>query len=185
MRYVSPENRVVDPVSGYPFEGWNQQPARGLFLRSFTQLTAIGQYMELLANIVAGRCATPDLPRDQALAGLARLVKSVRQDQRDPTLSAGNLLGNFLDLATGKRLGPLASDVEKHKFVDAFGPEKGEAAWKALRDKGWIVPRNGDLEAEIRRSAEYGWDHFDGVLARFGDTATRQKIMDILDQRVV
>ena len=54
MRYVAPENRMVDPVSGYPFEGWNQDPARGLFLRSFTQLTAIGQYMELLANIVAG-----------------------------------------------------------------------------------------------------------------------------------
>ena len=56
MRYVAPENRMVDPVSGYPFEGWNQDPSQGLFLRSFTQLTAIGQYMELLANVVAGEC---------------------------------------------------------------------------------------------------------------------------------
>jgi hypothetical protein len=185
MRYVAPENRMVDPVSGYPFEGWNQEPARGLFLRSFTQLTAIGQYMELLANIAAGHCDTPYISRSQALADLIRLVKSLRQDQRDPTLSAGNLLGNFLDLATGKRLGPLAADVENHKFVDAFGRKKGDAIWKALRAKGWIVPRNDDREAEIRRSAKYGWDYFDGVLTPFGDKATKQKIMDVLDQRVV
>jgi len=35
------------------------------------------------------------------------------------------------------------------------------------------------------RSAKYGSDHFDGPLAPFGDNATKQKIMDILDQRVV
>ena len=29
MRYVAPENRMIDPASGYPFEGWNQDPARG------------------------------------------------------------------------------------------------------------------------------------------------------------
>ena len=185
MRYVAPENRMVDPVSGYPFEGWNQDPARGLFLRSFTQLTAIGQYMELLANVAAGQCETPYLTRNQAFDGLTRLVTSLRQDQRDPTLSEDNLLGNFLDLATGKRLGPLAVDVEKHKIVEALGREKGEAAWKALQAKGWIVPRNEDREAEIKRSATYGWDHFDGALAPFSDTAMKQKIMDVLDQRVV
>jgi hypothetical protein len=185
MRYVAPENRMVDPVSGYPFEGWNQDPARGLFLRSFTQLTAIGLYMELLANVAAGHCEVPYLSRGQALEGLARLVKSLRQDQRDPTLSADCLLGNFLDLATGKRLGPLAMDVEKHKFLKALGRDKGEAAWRALQAKGWIAPRNEDREAEIRRSVEYGWDHFDGTLAPFRDTATKQKIMDVLDERVV
>ena len=135
---------MVDPISGYPFEGWNQDPKKGLYLRSFTQLTAIGQYMELLANIAAGMCDTPYLSRKQALANLAHLVKNLRQDQHDPRLSAENLLGNFLDLATGKRLGPLAVDVEKHKFQDAFGKEKGEAIWRALQAKGWIVPRNGD-----------------------------------------
>jgi hypothetical protein len=185
MRNVAPENRMVDTVSGYPFEGWNQDPARGLFLRSFTQLTAIGLYMELLSNVAAGHCETPYLSRSQAMEGLIRLVKCLRQDQRDPTLSADNLLGNFLDLATGKRLGPLAMDVEKHKFIATFGREKGEAAWKALQAKGWIAPRNEDREAEIKRSSKYGWDHFDGVLAPFGDSATKQRIMDILDERVV
>ena len=63
MRYLAPENKMVDPISGYPFEGWNQDPKKGLYLRSFTQLTAIGQYMELLANIVAGTCDTPYLSR--------------------------------------------------------------------------------------------------------------------------
>ena len=185
MRYLAPENKMVDPISGYPFEGWNQDPKKGLYLRSFTQLTAIGQYMELLANIVAGTCDTPYLSRTQALANLTRLVKNLRQDQHDPRLSAENLLGNFLDLATGKRLGPLAVDVEKHKFLDAFGKEKGEAIWRALQAKGWIVPRNGDSEADIQRSATYGWDHFDGPLAPYADNAMKQKIMDILDQRVV
>jgi len=185
MRYLAPENRMIDHISGYPFEGWNQDPAKGLYLRSFTQLTAIGQYMELLANIIAGTCDTPFLSRKQALANLAHLVKSLRQDQRDPKLSAGNLLGNFLDLATGKRLGPLAVDVEKHKLLDAFGRDQGEAIWKALQAKGWITPRSNDLEADIVRSAKYGWDHFDGPLAPFSINATKKKIMDILDQRVV
>ena len=185
MRYVAPENRIIDPVSGYPFEGWNQDPKRALFLRSFTQLTAIGQWMELCANVAAGDADTPHLSREQALNALAKLVGSLRQDQHDPNLSAKGLLGNFLDLATGKRLGPLASDVEKHKIVDAFGPEKGDAIWKALPEKGWIVPRNNDREADIVRGPKYGSDFFDGPLVPYRDPATRQKIMDILDQRVV
>src|SRR5881397_1070651 len=40
MRYVAPQNRIIDAASGYPVEGWNQDPKRALFLRSFTQLTA-------------------------------------------------------------------------------------------------------------------------------------------------
>ena len=75
MHYLAPENRMIDTISGYPFEGWNQDPAQGLYLRSFTQLTAVGQYMELLANIIAGTCDTPFLSRKQALGNLAHLVK--------------------------------------------------------------------------------------------------------------
>jgi hypothetical protein len=185
MRYIAPENRMIDAASGYPFEGWNQDPKQGLYLRSFTQLTAIGQFMELLANVAAGNADTPYLSRDQALAKLTHLVQSLRQDQEDPRLSSGKLLGNFLDLASGKRLGPLASEVEKHKILSAFGREKGEAIWKALQAKGWIVSQNNDREAAIQRSATYGSDHFDGVLSPFSDPATKQKIMEILDQRVV
>jgi hypothetical protein len=185
MRYVAPENAMIDAASGYPFEGWNQDPARGLYLRSFTQLTAIGQCMELLAHVAAGNADTPYLSRELALAKLKHLVESLRQDQQDPRLSSGNLLGNFLDLASGKRLGPLAAEVEKHKFLASFGREKGEAIWKSLQKKGWIVSQNNDREAAIQRTAEYGLGHFDGALAPYGDAATKQKIMEILDQRVV
>jgi len=185
MRYVAPENGMIDVASGYPFEGWNQDPARGLYLRSFTQLTAIGQCMELLANVAAGNADTAYLSRDQALAKLTRLVKSLTQDQQDPRLSAGKLLGNFLDLASGERLGPLASEVEKSKVLVAFGREKGEEIWNALKQKGWIVSQNNDREGAIQRSANYGHDHFDGALAPCSDSATKQKIMEILDQRVV
>ncbi len=185
MHYVAPSNKIVDPVSGYPYEGWNKDPARGLFLRSFTQLTAIGQYMELLANVVVGHADSPDLSSDRALAGLEHLVATLRRDQRDPMLSTKGLLVNFLDLETGKRLGPLASDVQKAAVVAAFGPDKGEAIWKALKDKGWIVARDKDRDAEIKRADKYGWDYFDGPLAPFRDDPTRTKVMAILDQRVV
>jgi hypothetical protein len=185
MRYLAPENRMIDPASGYPFEGWNQDPVKGLYLRSFTQLTAIGLCMELLANVAAGVADTPYLSREQAVSNLTRLVQSLREDQRDPRLSAGNLLGNFLDLATGKRLGPLTSEVEKQKFFDTFGREKGEAIWKALLAKGWIVSQNQGREGAIFRSARYGWDYFDGVLSPFGDNPTKQRILAILDERVV
>ncbi len=185
MRYVAPANQIVDPVSGYPYEGWNKDPARGLFLRSFTQLTAIGQYMELLANIVAGNVESPQLTADIASKHLSLLVTTLRRDQHDPTLSSKGLLVNFLDLETGKRLGPLASDIQKATVLSGFGAEKGEAIWKALKEKGWIVARDKDRDAEIKRTDKYGWDHFDGPLAPFRDEPTRRKVMAILDQRVV
>ena len=185
MGYASTANKIVDPVSGYPFEGWNQDPKRGLYLRSFTQLTAIGQWMELLANVAVGNADTPHLSREQAFTQLTHLVKTLRADQADPKLSAKGLLGNFLDLATGKRLGPLASNVDKSKFLEAFGTTKGEALWKALQDAGWIVPRKDGREADITRGATYGYEHFEGPLAPFKDEATRQKTMSLLDGRVV
>jgi hypothetical protein len=185
MLYVAPQNGIIDAGSGYPVEGWNQDPKRALFLRSFTQLTAIGQWMELCANVAAGYAATPHLSREQALNALAKLVGSLRRDQHDPNLSAMGLLGNFLDLASGKRLGPLASDVEKQKMVAAFGAKEADAIWRALTQKGWISPRSNDLEADIVRGAKYGSDFFDGPLDSYSARATRAKIMAILDQRVV
>src|SRR5262249_46182599 len=152
---------------------------RGLFLRSFTQLTAIGQWMELLASLGAGEVEAPFLSRERALEHLTQLVNTLRHDQHDPTLSTRGLLGNFLDLSTGKRLGPLASVVDKPKVLDAFGRDKGEAIWKALTARGWIVPRNQDREAEIQRLDHYGYDHFAGPLEQFADQATRQKILAI------
>lgn len=185
LRYIDPAQKLVDPVSGYPFEGWNQDPSRGLFLRSFTQLTAIGQYMEVLGTIAAGRVTSPTISPDEAIQRLAHLVRTLRQDQADPKLAAKGLLGNFLDLATGQRLGPLASDVDQSMITKEFGAEKGQRLWKALTAAGWIFPRNKDLEAEIRRSARYGFDHFEGPLLPFADSATKTKVMEILDRRVV
>ena len=60
---------MTDASSGYPVEGWNQDPQKGLFLRSFTQLTATGESLELLANVVAGYADTPSLSREQASRG--------------------------------------------------------------------------------------------------------------------
>ncbi len=185
LRYINPRHGMIDKVSGYPLEGWNHDPEQKVFLRSFTQLTAIGQWMELLADIAAGQVDTPFFTREQALAQLTHLVRTLRHDQKDPSLSADGLLGNFLDLATGKRLGPLASDVDRQKFLAAFGKDKGEALWRALQARGWIVPRKSGHEAAIQRGPRYGYDFFDGPLAPYADKETRQKVMDLLDQRVV
>lgn len=184
MRYVAPESGTIDPVSGYPFEGWNQDPAKGLYLRSFTQLTAIGKWMELLSNVAAGYAQTPYLTREQALARLAQAIRSLRQDQKDPLVSAKGLLGNFLDLDGGKRQGPLTSDVCRQTVVDAFGP-RADAIWEALHAKGWIVPDRKGRRATICRSGTYGARFFDGPLAPFADEATKRKLMALLDQRVV
>jgi hypothetical protein len=184
-RLFAPDNKMIDSASGYPFEGWNNDPSKGLFLRSFTQLTAIALWMELLANVVTGYADTPYLSREQALTHLTRLVKTLRRDQRDPQLSADGLLSNFLDLADGKRRGPLNGEVDKTWFHSAFGQEKGEAVWKALQAKGWIAPRPNDLVADVKRGPQYGVAHFNGPLAPFADPATRDRVMALLDQRVV
>ena len=151
MRYVSPENHLIDPRSGYPVEGWNDQPEKGLGLRHFTQLTAIGQWLEVLANAVAGNADTPALPRQQALAQLELAVHTLHHDQQDPRLAAQGLLVNFLDLSSGERLAPLVNDVDRSMFLGALGPQKGEALWQALKTKGWIVPQGDGSQASIRR----------------------------------
>src|SRR5262245_16821957 len=43
----APDNKMIDPASGYPFEGWNNDPKQGLLLHSFTQLTTVALWMEL------------------------------------------------------------------------------------------------------------------------------------------
>ncbi|WP_435015628.1 hypothetical protein TA3x_003172 [Tundrisphaera sp. TA3] len=184
LRYLDPAHGLVDPASGYPFEGWNQDPPRGMFLRSFTQITAIGLYMEVLANVAAGRADSPHMSRDEAVKRLAHLVKTLRQDQQDPTLAAEGLLSNFLDLATSKRLGPLASHVQKAKVLEAF-PQKGAAIWDALVAAGWIAPSQDGHEADVTRKQEYGDQHFKGPLAPFNDPDTRRRLLAILDARVV
>src|SRR5690242_8276169 len=92
LEYIAPRNGMIDAKSGYLVEGWNHDPKNGLFLRSFTQLTVIGLWMELLANVAAGYADTPHLSRDQAWAELANVVKSLREDEQDTRLSAKGLL---------------------------------------------------------------------------------------------
>lgn len=185
LRYMDPANKTFDPASGYPYEGWNHDPGKGIFLQGFTQLTAIGLWMEALANVAAGHADTPALPRDVALKRLTQVVATLRKDQQDPGLAAMGLLVNFLDLGNGKRLSPLTPEVDRQQFFDAFGPENAEAVWNALVVRGWLTSQNGGREAAVNRGDRYGWNHFDGPLAPFKDDATKKKVMDILDQRVV
>ena len=185
LRYLDPTHRLFDPTSGYPFEGFNHDPARGMFLRSFTQITAIGLGLEAMANIAAGRAETPHLDRAAALDRLKLMVRTLRADQADPTLAAEGLLSNFLDLGTNRRLGPLASHVQKTKILETFGADRGAKLWQALVEAGWIAPSRDGHEADVTRKQEYGDLHFKGPLAPYNDEDTRRKVLAILDARVV
>ena len=186
MRYAAPGEQDGRPGLRLPVRGVEPGPEAGLFLRSFTQLTAIGQWMELLANVAAGQADTP-APLARAGPGPARPPGQdpPRTTSADPTLAAKGLLGNFLDLATGKRLGPLASNVDKREVPRRLRPGQGRGALEGPAGGRLDRPRHDDREADITRGAKYGYEHFDGPLAPFKDEPTRQKVMAILDARVV
>lgn len=185
MGYLKPEHELVDSASGYPVEGWNQEPERGLYLRSFTQLTAIGERVELLANIAAGYADNPYISREEALRQLKRMTSSLLSDQTDPKVSAKGLLGNFLGFSPAGRIGPLSEEVEKQKFIDAFGGEQAVQIWDALVARKWIVPQQDGSFAKIPRKGEYGDKFFTGELTPFAESNTCAKIMAVLDMRVV
>jgi hypothetical protein len=183
--YLDPAHRIIDAVSGYPAEGWNQEPADGLFLRSFTQLTAIGAWIELLANIAAGQADNPYLSRDAALDGLALAVAALVADQRDPNLAAKGLLSNFMGFDGGQRRGPLLESIERSRFTDTFGEHDGQAIWLALLEKGWLQEEDTGRKGKILRRQGYGALHFDGALTPYADPSRQAAIMGLLDQRVV
>ena len=185
FKYIAPTNKMIDPVSGYPVEGWNHDPPGGLFLRSFTQLTAIGEWIEVLANIASGNADNRYISKEQALEKLNHTITTLLQDQKDPKISAKGLLVNFLDISTGKRLGPLASNVDKKDFTKMFGKVRGEKIWEVLKVKKWIISQNKDKEASVIRNNNYGSEKFDGALKSYDDTVTKNKIMGVLDKRVV
>lgn len=183
FQYLDPAHGIVDPSSGYPVEGWNHAPEKGLFLRSFTQLTAIGAWVELLANVAAGYADNPQLSRDAALDGLSLAVSSLLEDQMDPALAAKGLLVNFLGLEGGKRTGPLLESIERRRFIEAFGEQEGRAIWLALVEKGWLQEEENGRSGRIRRDAGYGAARFDGALAPYSKEPVRSAVIGLLDQR--
>jgi hypothetical protein len=185
MGYLKPEHGLVDPASGYPVEGWNQDSERALYLRSFTQLTAIGEWIELLANIAAGYADNPYISREEALSQLSLAVSSLLADQQDPKVSAKGLLGNFLGFSPSGRIGPLSDEVEKQKFVDAFGEEQAVQIWDALVARKWIFPQQDGSFAKVPRKGEYGDKFFTGELAPFAESNLCAQIMAVLDARIV
>ena len=185
MGYLKPEHGLVDPASGYPVEGWNQDSERGLYLRSFTQLTAIGEWIEILANIAAGYADNPYISREEALSQLSQAVSSLLADQNDPAVSAKGLLGNFLGFGPAGRIGPLSDEVEKQKFVDAFGEEQAVQIWDALVARKWIFPQQDGSFAKVPRKGEYGDKFFTGELAPFAESNLCAQIMAVLDARIV
>jgi hypothetical protein len=182
FRYIDPRRGLIDPASGYPVEGWNQEPRAGVYLRSFTQLTAIGAWVELLANIAAGQADNPFVSRQAALEALSRVLDTLLVDQHDPALSAKGLLVNFIGLEHGTRQSPLVEAIDKDAFVADLGPD-GDAIWAALVEAGWLSEEDNGQVGRINRSARYGANHFHGPLRPFAEEPTRSRIMEGLDRR--
>lgn len=185
FKYVAPGNGIFDPATGFPVEGWNHDPAQDFSLRTFTQLTAIGAWVELLATVVAGQADTPWLARDQARRELIRVMDSLQKAQRTPRLSHRGLLVNFLGFKGDQQESPLAGSVARRQFTDAFGDARGRAIWTALEKQGWTETRNEGRNADIKRGPHYGPTRFRGALEPYDNAADRAAILQILDERVV
>ncbi len=187
LGYIKPGQGLFDEGSGYPVEGWNDDAMSGLHLRGFTQLTTIGEWLELLAHIAAGYADQPYVSRSDALRQLDRVTRSLVQDQADPGLSDRGLLCNFIGFDKGRRVAPLASDAFKKDFVKVHGEKEGLAVWRALENCGWVRPWANDEQGEIVRGPGFGYGQagFQGALAPFASHKGQIKIMTILDRRVV
>jgi hypothetical protein len=83
------------------------------------------------------------------------------------------------------RSGPLSEEVEKRKFVEAFGDEQADAIWDALVSRHWIFPQQDGSFAKVPRKGDYGDKFFTGELAPFAESNTCAQIMAVLDTRVV
>ena len=185
LGYIKPGQGLFDETSGYPVEGWND--SAGLHLRGFTQLTTIGEWVELLAHIAAGDADQPYWSRPAALSQLDRVSRCLVQDQVDPNLSDRGLLCNFIGFDKGRRVAPLASDAYKQDFVDVYGAQDGQAVWRAMENCGWVRPWKNDEQGEIIRGPGFGYGQagFKGALAPYASHDGQIKIMTILDRRVV
>ncbi|MDD7986297.1 hypothetical protein PQO01_15205 [Lentisphaera marina] len=182
LNFVDDKHGMIDPHSSYPVEGWNQDPERGLYLRSFTQLSAIGEYLELLANMSAGYCGN-DYSQEDSLEKLNHISDTLLADQANPALSAKGLLVNFLDLGNGHRVGPLGEKISKEKFKKNLEGIDTNKLWDVLIEAKWIKPSSDGTWANILRSDKYGTEHFEGELTPYFEQ--RYQIMEVLDQRVV
>jgi len=187
LGYIKPGQGLFDEASGYPVEGWNDDDQSGLHLRGFTQLTTIGEWLELLAHIAAGYADQPYLSRAKALSQLDRVTRCLVQDQSDPQLSDRGLLCNFIGFDKGRRMAPLASDAYKQDFIEVYGVQEGQAVWRAMEKCGWVRPWANDEQGEIIRGPGFGYGQagFKGALAPFASHDGQIKIMTILDRRVV
>jgi hypothetical protein len=182
LKFVDEQNAMIDPHSSYPVEGWNQDPERGLYLRDFTQLSAIGEYLELLANMSAGYCGD-DYKEQDSLDKLEKITDTLLKDQADPALAAKGLLVNFLDLGNGDRVGPLGEKMSKTKFKQSLPNINTDKLWSELIEAKWLKPSSDGTWANILRSDKYGSEHFEGNLKPYFEQ--RYHIMEVLDQRVV
>ena len=92
IEYFNPNNKTIHLESGYPHEGWNRE----LRLDSFTQLSAIGLWLEFTSSVAAGYCNPKFLDKKTALSYCETTINSLLNDQNDEALSCNGLLANFL-----------------------------------------------------------------------------------------
>ena len=186
MRYLAPGKPDDRPDLGLSVRGLEPGPGKGA-LPPLLHPVDRHRPVHGAAGEHRRRHMRHALPLPQAGPGTTWLTWSRACARISTTreLSAGSLLGNFLDLATGKRLGPLAVGRREAQVPGRLRPGEGRGHLE-----GASRPRAGSSrEATTAKPTSAIGDVRLGPFRRspgpLRDNATKQKIMDILDQRVV
>ena len=139
---LTPANAMTDPASGYPVEGWNQEPEEG-------PLPAPVHTVDRHRRVAGVDGQHRRRLRGQSLH-LSRVRRKTRliTDCRESTTTTSRTRGSApkgcwrisFGFDSSQRMPPLSEIIEKQKFIDAFGEEKAVAIWKAPARKGLDCP---------------------------------------------
>lgn len=175
LKFLTAETKAVDPASGYPAEGWNPN------LRGFTQLTSIGEWLEVQSMIAAGQIKADNLNPQQALDALTLATDSLLVDQQNPELSNLGLLSNFIPFRGNSRSGPARDNLRKSRLTKAFGEQKANTLWQSLIAAGWLSQTDSPDAAHVERK-KINRKNMTGPLADFADDDNAKQLFDILNE---
>ena len=160
---------------GYPVEGWNHDPGKGLFLRSFTQLTAIGA-----VGRSAGRRSRPGRPTTVHLATrgprwTARWSSTAcGTTSRIPAVGARACWATSSDLAADGASWAAVRD-RRQRIRRRFRAGKGRRpSGRPWRKRAGSFRALAGQDADIRRGAAYGSQPLRRPLAPFADDADQE-----------
>ncbi len=95
MLYFRPTNAGIDPTTRLPYDNISSTGTPG---GQFTQLTAIGFYLQILGEVARGRVANGPMTREQALTEMVTVLDQVILLQGQMGWNGTGLLPAFIEL---------------------------------------------------------------------------------------